>query len=75
MDWPAQSPDLNPIEHLWDELGCRVGKKKHSNKRELLRSLNDEWTNIPQERITRLIESMPRRCAAVIAAKGMATKY
>lgn len=75
LDWPAQSPDLNPIEHLWDELGRRVQEKKHSNKRELWESLQKEWTNITEDSINRLIESMPRRCAAVIASKGMATKY
>lgn len=46
LEWPAQAPDLNPIEHLWDELGCRVANKKHSNKRDLFKTLNEEWKKI-----------------------------
>lgn len=75
LEWPAQSPDLNPIEHLWDELGRRVANKKHSNKRDLFKTLSEEWKKIPRDVIIHLIESMPRRCAAVIISKGMATKY
>lgn len=75
LDWPSQSPDLNPIEHLWQELKLRTGNKKHSNKTELWQDLQNQWQNLPQDRISNLIASMPRRCAAVIASKGMATKY
>ncbi|CAK9801681.1 Transposable element Tcb1 transposase [Anthophora quadrimaculata] len=75
LEWPAQSPDLNPIEHLWDKLGRRVTNKKHSNKRDLFKTLSEEWNKIPRDTIIGLIESMPRRCAAVIIFKGMATKY
>lgn len=75
LDWPSQSPDLNPIEHLWQELKMHVGMKNHSNKSELWDHLQQEWEKLPQDRISQLIASMPRRCAAVIAAKGMATKY
>ena len=75
LDWPAQSPDLNPIEHLWAEVKCRIGRYKNSNKAELFQILTEEWKKIPYDYITQLIESMPRRCAAVIAAKGMNTKY
>lgn len=75
LKFPAQSPDLNPIEHLWDELGRRVGCKRHKNKTELFETLKNVWLNIPATTITNLIKSMPSRCAAVIAARGMATKY
>lgn len=75
LTWPSQSPDLNPIEHLWDVLGRRVGTKKHSSKAALLADLDHEWNAIPKETIEHLIESMPRRCAAVIASKGYSTKY
>lgn len=75
LAWPSQSPDLNPIEHLWDVLGRRVGAKKHSSKADLIADLQHEWSIIPTDTIEGLIESMPRRCAAVIAAKGFATKY
>lgn len=63
------------IEHLWDELGRRVANKKHSNKRDLFKTLSEEWNKISRDTIIRLIELMPRRCAAVIISKGMATKY
>lgn len=73
LEWPAQLPDLNPIEHLWDELGRRIANKNHSNKRDLWKCLCEEWKKIPQDTITHLIESMPRRYTAVILSKGMAT--
>lgn len=75
MEWPSQSPDLNPIEHLWDVVGRRVGVRKHSSNTDLFEHLEAEWAAIPKKTIKDLIESMPRRCAAVIAAKGYATKY
>lgn len=75
LSWPSQSPDLNPIEHLWEKLDRQVRKHTYSNKVTLFKSLKKEWGKIPPACINRLIESMPHSCAAVIAAKGMATKY
>lgn len=74
LSWPSQSPDLNPIEHLWDMLDRQVQKHTYSNKAALFKALKEEWNKIPPDYINRLIQSMPHRCA-VIAAKGMATKY
>ena len=75
LDHPAQSPDLNPIANLWDALGIRVATKKHSNKVAVWHNLQEEWEKIRKDNVQRLVDSMPRRRAAVIAAKGMATKY
>ncbi|GFW33944.1 DDE_3 domain-containing protein [Trichonephila clavipes] len=65
MDWPAYSPDLNPIEHMWDMLGRRIAARQHPPTclPELRRVLLDEECNIPQDRIDNLILSMPRRCS------------
>ncbi|PIO62280.1 hypothetical protein TELCIR_16172 [Teladorsagia circumcincta] len=75
LPWPSQSPDLNPIEHLWDELERQVKGLRARNEDEKFLQLKAAWENIPQEKIDKLIESMPRRCQAVIDAKGFATKY
>lgn len=75
LKWPSQSPDLNPIEHLWGELKRRVCNQKPSNKGALFEILKREWENIPIRVLQDLIRSMPRRCAAVVAAKGLHTKY
>ena len=61
-------PDINPIEHLWDELGRRV---RHDfippeTLDELRRALIHEWNNIPQAFIRNLIVPMRRRCQAVM---------
>lgn len=75
LDWPSQSPDLNPIEHLWDYVARTVSSKKSSNLNELFEKIQEIWQNIPQSVIDKLIESMPRRCQAVIKAQGFATRY
>jgi hypothetical protein len=75
LKWPSQSPDLNPIEHLWEELDRRIRTQNYSNQDDLFCALKKEWAKIPQNSIIKLIESMPRRCKAVLSAKGYATKY
>jgi len=72
----CQSPDLNPIEHLWEELNRQVRKHTHSNNAALFKSLKEEWSKIASVCINQLIESLLHDCCtAVITAKGMATKY
>ena len=77
LTWPAQSPDLNPIENLWAEVkkSIRAYKKPPSNLSVLDRYVKKAWQKIPKCTIENLIDSMPRRIQAVIAAKGGPTKY
>lgn len=77
MKWPGQSPDLNPIEHLWDELERRIRKREPppKNERELAAFLRDEWEKIPTSTYQNLILSMNNRVKAVLEAKGYATSY
>ena len=75
MDWPAQSPDLNPIEHLWEVLFRKVENKKPSNLNALWQLLQEAWVDIPAATIQKLVHSMPARCAAVVKAKGRHTRY
>ncbi|UYV75324.1 hypothetical protein LAZ67_12003495, partial [Cordylochernes scorpioides] len=64
MNWPARSPDLNPIEHVWDNLGRRISSLQPPprNTHELETALTQEWALIPQELINSLILSMGHRC-------------
>jgi transposase len=68
LEWPACSPDLNPIEHLWDELKRRVRVRVPvaTSIPELMVAVEEDWHNIPQERIVNLIRSMPNRMQAVV---------
>ena len=77
LEWPSQSPDLNPIEHLWDELERKIrrDKVKPKNKAELFAALEREWGRIHSNVTDNLVNSMPRRIKAVLDAKGGATPY
>ncbi|KAH0812694.1 hypothetical protein GEV33_010097 [Tenebrio molitor] len=55
MAWPFQSPDLNPIEKLWDQLDRKVRKECVTSKENLQRALQREWNNIQQETLTKLV--------------------
>lgn len=77
LPWPAKSPDLNPIEHLWDVLKRQIDSRKPppTSLKDLKEALLKEWENIPVDKYQNLIDSMSRRVKAVIKAKGKNTKY
>lgn len=77
MDWPSRSPDLNPIEHVWDALGrgLRELRNQPQNLQELGAALQDLWRRIPNHVFTNIRQSMRRRCMAVVNARGGHTQY
>ena len=77
LDWPAQSPDLNPIEHVWSELKHHLDAYKTcpTTKEELANRISTEWNKFTKEDCCRYIDSMPKRIEAVIKSKGGPTTY
>lgn len=77
LEWPPQSPDLNPIEHLWEHLKRQLNsyETEPGGIHELWERVEVEWNKIPTDVCLNLIESMPRRVAAVLKAKGGYIKY
>ncbi|GFT76574.1 extracellular matrix protein 3 [Trichonephila clavipes] len=61
--WPARSPDLNPIENVWDALGRQVAGRNYppTNKNTLIRALTEEWDKLPQQLLDNVVQSMVRR--------------
>ena len=75
LEWPSQSPDLNPIEMLWGDLKRAVRARKPSNLTDLKQFCIEEWAKIPVSRCEKLVKGYRKRLLAVIAAKGGATQY
>jgi transposase len=77
LPWPARSPDMNPIEHVWDELGRRIRHRENIPETipSLRIALQEEWEQLPQDVIANLIRSVPRRLETLIAARGGNTRY
>jgi hypothetical protein len=75
--WLACSPDLNPIEHVWDFLSRRVRRRqpRPETLNDLRVALEEEWAQITQDYLATLIQSMPNRLREVIRARGGNTRY
>ena len=77
LDWPARSPDLNPIEQVWNSFQNAISARQVQPRsiQELGAMLVQEWDNMTQASIRNLIGSMRRRCQAVIESNGSHTRY
>lgn len=75
-DWPGQSPDINPIENLWTEIGRVISQRSPTSRNEIISAIIHAWFHvITPEKCQKLVESIPRRLSCVIRAKGFPTKY
>lgn len=77
LPWPAMSPDMNPIEHVWDFIGKNLNARtpRCQNIQELRAALIQEWQNFPQRRLRRLVHSMRRRIRDLNGNGGGYTRY
>ena len=77
MDWPAQSPDMNPNEHVWDQMSVWIRDMNYptSTIAELNNALHLAWAAVRPGRVQNLVESMPRRVRALLDARGGHTSY
>jgi transposase len=77
MEWPAVSPDMNPIENLWSEITRTMDASANqpTNLAELRQAVIDVWQAMPLQTLENLIDSMPRRVQALYDARGGHTKY
>ena len=75
MRWPANSPDLNPIENVWRLLKYQVGKRFPKTEVEVRQYIEEEWEKLELNDFKKYIDQMRDRCEAVIAANGGHTKW
>ncbi|GFU73984.1 transposable element Tcb2 transposase [Trichonephila clavipes] len=70
--WPARSPDLNPIEYVWDALGRQVAGRNYppTNKNTLIRALTEEWDKLPQQLLDNVVQKYLRRVECCITLHG-----
>ena len=74
-DWPANSPDLNPMENLWNIVADRAATHRPTTREELKSAVKQEWRNMEQTLISKLIQSMPTRMDQVKTNHGGPIKY
>ena len=75
MTWPAQSPDLNPIENVWKVLKCQLRKYQPRTLSGMKTAVSEIWRQFSIEYAQNLVNSMPRRLEGCISSKGRFTPY
>ena len=77
MDWPACSPDCNPIENLWEIMVRRIymNNRQYNSVRDLKEAVVAAWEEIDEDTTTNLVQSMPDRMFEVIVNAGGSTKF
>ncbi len=77
LDWPGDSPDLNPIEGVWSLLKERINKlrSKPYTRKQIEKAIQKEWDSLKPMNIKTLIDSMPARIKAVLTANDGSTRY
>ncbi|GFT64257.1 transposable element Tc1 transposase [Trichonephila clavipes] len=72
LPWPAYSPDMSPIEHVWDLVDRCLARDPHptASKDEILLHIQAIWNSLPQTDIQNLFDSMPSRITAFISERG-----
>ena len=75
IDWPSNSPDLNPIENLWAIVKGNVEKRMPQNLSQLSLFMKEEWDKIPRSTLIGLVKSMRQRCETVITNNGERISY
>ena len=75
LPWAPQSPDMNPIEHLWNLINSRLANKRPSNLNELWELIKAEWYSIDEATCKKLVGNMNDRVKSVIKGKGNNTRF
>ena len=75
LEWPSQSPDLNPIENLWRFLKLKVMRRQPKNIAELEVFCQEEWKNIQVENCRNLVDNYNKRLCQVLSLKGYTIDY
>ena len=75
LPWPVYFSDLNPIEHLWDNLKQKVHVLNIQNVDQLQAAMRRELNAMPQQMVRKSVGYMPPRCTAIIRSRGGHTRY
>lgn len=75
LEWPANSPDANPIENLWHLIKSKINTLGPLTSEQMWTEIQNAWYNIPGHVCRALVDSMPRRVTAMLKMKGYPTKY